>query len=70
MANKGFGASPAAANADVVASAVAAHGELAVGIDAVMADAEVLAEMDALAGGRNLLRAAASTYYRASDSSM
>jgi hypothetical protein len=45
-----FGAGPAAAaDADVVEPAVVAQGELAVGIDGVAADAEVLADADALA---------------------
>ena len=45
------GTGPAAADADVVEPAVVAQGELAVGVDAVAADAEVLADADALAGG-------------------
>jgi hypothetical protein len=43
-----FGAGPAAADADVVEPAVVAQGEFAVGVDAVAADAEVLADADAL----------------------
>jgi hypothetical protein len=43
-----FGAGPAAADADVVEPAVVPQGEFAVGVDAVAADAEVLADTDAL----------------------
>ncbi len=39
------------ADADVVESAVVAQGEFAVGVDAVFADPEVFADLDALAGG-------------------
>jgi hypothetical protein len=46
-----FGAGPAAADADVVEPAVVAEGELAIGVDVVAADPEVLADADALAGG-------------------
>src|SRR5690348_2912955 len=46
-----LGAGPAASDADVVELAVVAQGELAVGVDGVAADAEVLADADAAAGG-------------------
>src|SRR5690242_13459919 len=46
-----LGAGPAASDADVVELAVVAQGELAVGVDGVAADTEVLADADALAGG-------------------
>jgi hypothetical protein len=45
------GAGPAAADADVVQSAGVAQGEFAVAVDAVFADAEVFADLDALSGG-------------------
>jgi hypothetical protein len=44
-------ACPVAADADVVQSAVVAQGEFAVAVDAVCADAEVFADVDALPGG-------------------
>jgi hypothetical protein len=45
------GAGPAVADADVVEPAGVAQGEFAVAVDAVFADAEVLADLDALSGG-------------------
>ena len=45
------GAGPGPADADVVESAGVADGELAVGVHPVPADAEVLADLDALSGG-------------------
>jgi len=45
-----FGAGPAASDADVVEPAVVTQGELAVGVDGVAADTEVLADADALPG--------------------
>jgi hypothetical protein len=45
-------AGPAVADADVVEAAVVAEGEFAVAVDAVFADAEVFADLDALAGGK------------------
>jgi hypothetical protein len=45
------GACPVAADADVVQAAGVAEGDFAVAVDAVFADAEVFADLDALAGG-------------------
>ncbi len=45
------GAAVAVADADVVQAAGVAQGEFAVAVDAVFADAEVLADLDALSGG-------------------
>jgi hypothetical protein len=44
------GAGVVAADADVVQAAVVAQGEFAVAVDAVFADAEVVADLDALPG--------------------
>jgi len=44
------GAGVTSADADVVESAVVPEGEFAVAVDAVGADAEVFADLDALAG--------------------
>ena len=46
-----WGAGPVVADADVVESAGVAQGEFAVAVDAVCADAEVLADLDALSDG-------------------
>jgi len=42
---------PVVSDADVVQAAVVAQGEFAVAVDAVFADSEVLADVDALAAG-------------------
>jgi hypothetical protein len=50
MKHEDSGAGVVAADADVVESAVVPEGEFAVAVDAVFADAEVLADQDALPG--------------------